>query len=75
MRAQGDAVADREEFDTSDDIVASLADEDSVNLSLPDRVLILSLLGQSAIIGLECFFRHVFRLADVKKVTMYIDGL
>ena len=48
-------MADREEFDTGDDIVGFLGNEDLANLLLPDRVVFLSQLGQIAMIGLECF--------------------
>ena len=51
----GVAVTDREEFDTGDDIVGFLDDEDSANLLLPDRVVFLGQLGHIAMIGLECF--------------------
>jgi len=55
QRAKGEAVADREVFDTGDDIVGFLGDEDSANLLLPDRVVFLGQLGHIATIGLECF--------------------
>jgi len=51
----GDAIADREEFDTGDDIVGFLGDEHSANLLLPDRVVFIGQLGHIAMIGVECF--------------------
>jgi hypothetical protein len=52
--AEGDAVTEREEFDTADNIVDFPADEDLANLLLPDRVVFLGQLGHIAMIGLEC---------------------
>jgi len=49
----GGAIADREEFDTGDNIVGLPGDGDSVNLSLPDSVDSLGKLGHIAIISLE----------------------
>jgi len=48
-------MADRKEFDTGDDIVVLLGDENSVDLLLPDRVVFFVQLGHIAMISLECF--------------------
>jgi hypothetical protein len=42
---------------------------------LPDRVIFLGQLGYIAMIGLQCFVLHVFKVSEVRKVTMYSDGL
>jgi hypothetical protein len=53
---QGDTITGRAGFDTSDNIVGFLGDEDSADLLLPDRVVVLSYLGRIAVTRLECFF-------------------
>ena len=37
---------------------------------LPDRVVFLGQHEHIAMIGLECFVSHVFRVEEVRKVTM-----
>jgi len=44
-----------EVFDTGDDIVGFLGNEDSANHLLPDRVVFPGQLGHISMIGLECF--------------------
>ena len=47
--------ADREEFDTGDNVVGFLSNEILANLLLPDGVVLISQLGHIAMIGLKCF--------------------